>query len=84
MALVMFDYDGVIVDSLEVFISCFSQACYENGFHGINVPKDVVSCFEGNVYETMTRRGISEAAGQGNPDYLVNTPEELADLLVNV
>ncbi|MCO1604568.1 HAD family hydrolase [Desulfosporosinus nitroreducens] len=62
MALVMFDYDGVIVDSLDVFISRFSQACLENGFQGINEPKDVISLFEGNVYETMMSRGISEVA----------------------
>lgn len=61
MALVMFDYDGVIVDSLEIFISRFSQACLENGFTGINEPKDVIGLFEGNVYETMMQRGLNEA-----------------------
>jgi len=61
VALVMFDYDGVIVDSLDVFISRFSQACLENGFRGIKEPKDVISFFDGNVYETMMSRGISEA-----------------------
>ncbi len=60
MALVMFDYDGVIVDSLEVFTSRFTQACRENGFKEINAQKDVLSLFEGNVYETMMRRGIDE------------------------
>ena len=61
MALVMFDYDGVIVDSLEVFISRFSQACLEYGFTGIHEPKDVIGLFEGNVYETMMLRGIEES-----------------------
>lgn len=61
MALVMFDYDGVIVDSLDVFISRFSQACFENGFQGIKEPKEVISFFEGNVYETMISRGITES-----------------------
>lgn len=61
MALVMFDYDGVIVDSLDVFISRFSQACLENGMQGINDPKDVISLFEGNVYETMMSRGVDES-----------------------
>ena len=61
MALVMFDYDGVIVDSLEVFMSRFSQACRENGFKQIKVSKDVLDLFEGNVYETMMRRGLEES-----------------------
>lgn len=61
MALVMFDYDGVIVDSLDVFISRFSQACIEKGFQGINEPKDVISFFDGNVYETMMSRGMNES-----------------------
>lgn len=60
MALVMFDYDGVIVDSLEVFTSRFTQACRENGFKEVNAPKDVLSLFEGNVYETMMKRGLDE------------------------
>lgn len=61
MALVMFDYDGVIVDSLDIFVSRFSQACLENGFQGINEPRDVISFFDGNVYETMLSRGIRES-----------------------
>lgn len=61
MALVMFDYDGVIVDSLEVFTSRFTQACRENGFREVNAPKDVLSLFDGNVYETMMKRGLGEA-----------------------
>lgn len=60
MALVMFDYDGVIVDSLEVFTSRFTQACRENGFKEVNAPKDVLSLFEANVYETMMKRGLDE------------------------
>ncbi|AET67295.1 putative phosphatase [Desulfosporosinus orientis DSM 765] len=62
MALVMFDYDGVIVDSLDVFVSRFSQACLENGFQEIKEPKDVISFFDGNVYETMMSCGIQESA----------------------
>ncbi len=54
----MFDYDGVIVDSLDVFTSRFTQACRENGFIEVNAPNDVLSLFEGNVYETMMKRGL--------------------------
>lgn len=61
MALVMFDYDGVIVDSLEVFTSRFTQACRENGFSGVHSAQDVLSLFDGNVYETMMSRGVDES-----------------------
>ncbi|MDQ7094541.1 HAD family hydrolase [Desulfosporosinus sp. PR] len=65
MALVMFDYDGVIVDSLDVFTLRFSQACREHGFEQIKAPQDVISLFEGNVYETMSKRGVAESTIDG-------------------
>jgi len=43
VALVMFDYDGVIVDSLEVFLLRFTQACREYGFNRVNAQQDVLS-----------------------------------------
>jgi phosphoglycolate phosphatase len=58
VALVMFDYDGVIVDSLNVFTLRFSQACRENGFNQIKASDDVISLFDSNVYETMRQRGL--------------------------
>jgi len=61
VALVMFDYDGVIVDSLEIFTSRFTQACRENGFKEVKAANDVLGLFEGNVYETMMSRGLDES-----------------------
>ena len=81
MALVMFDYDGVIVDSLEVFTSRFTQACRENGFKEVNASKDVLELFEGNVYETMMRRGLTESTIDNIlKRYEVLQGEQLADL----
>ncbi|OLN26323.1 HAD family hydrolase [Desulfosporosinus metallidurans] len=81
MALVMFDYDGVIVDSLEVFTSRFTQACRENGFMEVNAPKDVIGLFEGNVYETMMCRGVDESTIDNIlKRYEVLQGEQLADL----
>jgi phosphoglycolate phosphatase len=61
LALVMFDYDGVIVNSLEVFTTCFIRACSENGLEEINAPKDVLYLFEGNVYESMMRLSVDKS-----------------------
>lgn len=81
MALVMFDYDGVIVDSLEVFTSRFTQACRENGFKEVNAPKDVLSLFDGNVYETMMKRGLDESTIDKILErYEALQGEQLADL----
>lgn len=81
MALVMFDYDGVIVDSLEVFSSRFTQACRENGFKEVNAAKDVLELFDANVYETMMRRGLDESTIDNIlKRYEVLQSEQLADL----
>ncbi len=56
----MFDYDGVIVDSLELFISDFTAACRENLFFGLNSREDIMALFEGNVYEKMKERGLDQ------------------------
>ena len=49
--LIMFDYDGVIVDSLAVFSSVFIAACQKNGYHGIDSRKRLIGLFDGNLFE---------------------------------
>lgn len=58
-SLVMFDYDGVIVDSLEFFTSDFIEACRENHFYDFNTQEDLMELFEDNVYKAMMRHGLS-------------------------
>ncbi|MDF2572941.1 MAG: putative phosphatase [Sporomusa sp.] len=58
-ALVMFDYDGVIVDSLQVFCLNYIAACQENGLSEIKTEKDVLALFEHNVYATLLERGVT-------------------------
>lgn len=58
----MFDYDGVIVNSLDFFIEDFITACRENGFAGLTGQKDVMALFDNNVYEAMTDRGVDSTA----------------------
>lgn len=58
LALVMFDYDGVIADSLEQFTKDFIMACRENGFLELNSQEDALALFDGNVYETLMARGL--------------------------
>lgn len=59
MSLVIFDYDGVIADSYEQFIRDWVRVCSAHGvaFKG---PSEVIDLFDGNVYESMRRLGVSD------------------------
>ena len=57
-ALAMFDYDGVIVDSIDSFTSVFISACRDNGFLGVNSREDILALFEDNVYTAMMKHGL--------------------------
>ncbi|MGI6065563.1 MAG: HAD family hydrolase [Bacillota bacterium] len=59
MNLIMFDYDGVIVDSLEICYTCFISASRDNGFFELSSREDFVSLFEGNLYESLKERGLN-------------------------
>lgn len=58
-ALVMFDYDGVIVNSLELFTANFIAACQEFDFREIKTTQDAVALFDGNIYSVMAARGLT-------------------------
>lgn len=55
--LVMFDHDGVVVDSFAVFGTAFAAACVEAGVPGVRTPDDVLELFAGNVYESLRAAG---------------------------
>lgn len=58
MALVMFDYDGVIVDSLNNFIENFSAACRAHGY--MASAQELIDFFDDNFYVSMLKKGIEE------------------------
>jgi len=60
--LLMFDYDGVIVDSYDVFVTALIDSCRIAGVPGVATPDDVLALFEGNVYESLRAKGADEAA----------------------
>ena len=60
--LVMFDYDGVIVDSFEVFTTALIDACRMAGIPGVTSPEEVLGLFEGNVYDSLEAKGAGDAA----------------------
>jgi len=56
----IFDYDGVIADSLDIFMDCFIKACNEAGFSDIASKQEFLLLFEGNMFEKMMNKGMSK------------------------
>ncbi|KUO51737.1 MAG: haloacid dehalogenase [Desulfitibacter sp. BRH_c19] len=59
--LIMFDYDGVIVDSFEVHARNFIVACQENEFNEVNNYKDLLDLYEGNIYSGLSAKGLTKS-----------------------
>lgn len=57
----MFDFDGVIVDSLEVFSAAFLEACNAVGLEGFTRTEDLLAVMEDNFYASMRSREVPDA-----------------------
>jgi phosphoglycolate phosphatase len=58
--LLMLDYDGVVVDSFEIFSASFLVGCRREGLERITTQQDVLDLFAGNVYESMREAGADD------------------------
>ncbi len=58
--LVMFDYDGVIVDSFDIFSAAFVDACRVVGIQGFTQQEDLLPVMEDNFYASMRARGVPD------------------------
>lgn len=56
--LVMFDYDGVIVDSFDIFTSSFMEACSKSSYCHIESKASLMELFNGNLFEGMKTLGM--------------------------
>ena len=54
----MFDFDGVVADSLEVYFGEFTSVCEELGFHRLNSREAFLRLFEGNVIRQLFWAGF--------------------------
>lgn len=59
MAVIFFDYDGVMVDSLSTEYAYFKEACQGVGVEAPRDAADMARLSEGNFYENFRERGIS-------------------------
>lgn len=55
---VMFDFDGVVADSLDVFYAEFSAAVRELGYHKLDSREALLKLFEGNVIANLIKAGF--------------------------
>ena len=55
---VMFDFDGVVADSLAVFQGEFMLACQELGFEGVQSEAAFLRLFEGNLLAQLVKAGF--------------------------
>ncbi len=59
--LLMLDYDGVVVDSFEIFSAAFLLGCRREGLERVATQDDVLNLFAGNVYDSMRAAGADDA-----------------------
>lgn len=55
---IMFDFDGVIADSYEVFFEAFTGVCTEMGFDRLNSKEAFLKLFEGNLLQQLLKAGF--------------------------
>jgi phosphoglycolate phosphatase len=58
--ILIFDYDGVIVDSFHIFMDNFMYACKKEGGEHIATKDDFLKLFENNMYESMFAMGMTK------------------------
>ena len=56
----IFDYDGVIVDSLSLFMKFFFEACELYGYKDLASKEEFLKLFDGNMFDKMMEKGMSE------------------------
>jgi phosphoglycolate phosphatase len=61
-SLLVFDYDGVLIDSYDVFMPAFIDACQDAGYLPVFSEREFVRLFDDNLYESMIAQGIPRTA----------------------
>lgn len=56
--LLLFDFDGVVADSFDVFFEAFTGVCTEMGFRRLNSKESLLRLFDGNVVRQLWKAGF--------------------------
>jgi phosphoglycolate phosphatase len=54
----LFDFDGVIADSRDIYFEMFTTICTEKGFHKLNSREAFSRLMEGNVFRELFKAGF--------------------------
>jgi phosphoglycolate phosphatase len=57
-ALLLFDFDGVLVDSLDLYSEAVARCLERIGTPIVQTREDYLDLFDGNFYESMAARGV--------------------------
>jgi len=60
--LFLFDFDGVLADSLDLYADVVTRCLDRIGMPFVNGREDYLALFDGNYYESMAARGVDLAA----------------------
>ena len=60
--LFLFDFDGVLADSLDLYVEAVARCLERIGTPIVKTREDYLALFEGNFYESMAARGVDLAA----------------------
>jgi phosphoglycolate phosphatase len=60
--LLLFDFDGVLVDSLDLYAEAVARCLERIGTPIVKSKEDYLALFDGNFYESMAARGVDLAA----------------------
>jgi phosphoglycolate phosphatase len=58
-SILIFDYDGVLIDSLDIFMDRFIFSCKKHGFNLIDSKNVFLELFDENMYDMMMKKGMS-------------------------
>jgi phosphoglycolate phosphatase len=62
LTLFLFDFDGVLVDSLDLYAEAVKRSLERIGTPIVKSKEDYLALFDGNFYESMAARGVDLAA----------------------
>ncbi len=58
--ILIFDYDGVLIDSFDIFMEHFLESCKKFNFDKVKDEDDFLKIFNGNMYENMFKMGLDK------------------------
>lgn len=77
----IFDFDGVIADSLDTVISVYNRICYKYGLREVNDKSEFTDLFNGNFYDGLAEAGISPEVSL---EFLQGMTKGIMDAMENI